>query len=59
MTKIYVYADFNWLKKVELVGELSMQSIRGKESYSFEFSKDWLKNYGSIQKRKCCSNHHP
>ena len=49
MTKIYVYADFNWLKKVELVGELSMQSIRGKESYSFEFSKDWLKNYGSIQ----------
>ena len=49
MTKIYVYADFNWLKKIELVGELSMQSIRGKESYSFEFSKDWLKNYGSIQ----------
>ena len=49
MTKIYVYADFNWLKKVELVGELSMQSIRGKESYSFEFSKEWLKNYGSIQ----------
>ena len=49
MTKIYVYADFNWLKKVELVGELSMQSIRGKENYSFEFSKDWLKNYGSIQ----------
>ena len=49
MTKIYVYADFNWLKKVELVGELSMQTIRGKESYSFEFSKDWLKNYGSIQ----------
>ena len=49
MTKIYVYADFNWLKKVEIVGELSMQSIRGKESYSFEFSKDWLKNYGSIQ----------
>ena len=49
MTKIYVYADFNWLKKVELVGELSMQSIRGKESYSFEFSKDWLKNYGSFQ----------
>ena len=49
MTKIYVYADFNWLKKVELVGKLSMQSIRGKESYSFEFSKDWLKNYGSIQ----------
>ena len=37
------------MKKVELVGELSMQSIRGKESYSFEFSKDWLKNYGSIQ----------
>ena len=26
-----------------------MQSIRGKESYSFEFSKDWLKNYGSFQ----------
>ena len=49
MTKIYVYADFNWLKKVELVGELSMQSSRGKESDSFEFSKDWLKNYGSIQ----------
>ena len=29
MDKLYVYADFNWLEKPMLVGELVYESIRG------------------------------
>ena len=49
MKKLYVYADFDWLKKEELIGELLIDSLRGKESYGFQFSKEWLKKYGNIQ----------
>lgn len=36
-------------KKEELIGELLIDSLRGKESYGFQFSKEWLKKYGNIQ----------
>ena len=29
MKKLYVYADFDWLKEVELIGELGYESLRG------------------------------
>ncbi len=29
MDRLYVYADFNWLEKPVLVGELGFESIRG------------------------------
>ena len=29
MKKLYVYADLDWLKDVELVGELGYESLRG------------------------------
>ena len=29
MKKLYVYADFEWLKEIELVGELGYESLRG------------------------------
>ena len=29
MKKLYVYADFDWLKEIELVGELGYESLRG------------------------------
>ena len=34
MKKLYVYADFDWLKEVELIGELGYESLRGSDSYS-------------------------
>lgn len=48
MNKLYVYADFDWLKKVELIGELSYESLRGSDIYCFEFSTDWLKNHADL-----------
>ena len=48
MQNLYVYADFDWLKGAELVGELGYESIRGSDSYSFKFADSWLKKYNSI-----------
>ncbi len=48
MKKFFVYADFNWLKDVELIGELSFESLRGSETYGFKFADEWLKRYGNL-----------
>ena len=48
MKKLYVYADFDWLKGVELVGELGYESLRGSDSYSFKFADSWVKKYNAI-----------
>nr|WP_302830430.1 type II toxin-antitoxin system HipA family toxin [uncultured Bacteroides sp.] len=48
MKKLYVYADFDWLKEVELIGELSYESLRGSDSYSFMFNEEWLKKHGDL-----------
>ena len=48
MKKLYVYADFDWLKEVELVGELGYESLRGSDSYSFQFADSWIKKYNAI-----------
>lgn len=32
MKKLYVYADFDWLKEVELIGEFGYESLRGTDS---------------------------
>lgn len=48
MKKLFVFADFDWLSSVELVGELTMDSIRGTESYGFKFNTDWLNNHSDI-----------
>lgn len=48
MNKLYVYADFDWLKAIEFVGELGYESLRGSDSYSFTFSNQWLKKHGNI-----------
>ena len=47
MKKIEVYADFDWLKDIELIGELSYEVLRGSETYGFQFSNDWQKKYGT------------
>lgn len=48
MKKLYVYADFDWLKEVELIGELGYESLRGSDSYSFMFNEEWLKKHGDL-----------
>lgn len=48
MKKLYVYADFDWLKEIELIGELGYESLRGSDSYSFLFNDGWLKKHGDL-----------
>lgn len=48
MKKLYVYADFDWLKEIELIGELGYESLRGSDSYSFMFNDEWLKRHGDL-----------
>lgn len=46
--KLYVYADFDWLKEVELIGELGYESLRGADSYSFTFNNEWLRQHSGL-----------
>lgn len=48
MEKLLVYADFDWLKGVKQIGVLTYESLRGSDSYGFEYSIEWLKEYGNI-----------
>lgn len=48
MKKLLVYADFDWLKEIELIGELSYESLRGSDSYGFKYNDNWLKKYGNL-----------
>ena len=48
MKKLYVYADFDWLKEVELIGELGYESLRGADSYSFTFNNEWLRLHSNL-----------
>lgn len=48
MKKLYVYADFDWLKEIELIGELGYESLRGSDSYSFMFNDEWPKRHGDL-----------
>ena len=48
MKKLYVYADFNWLKEIEFVGELGYESLRGSDSYSFSFHDEWLRRHSDL-----------
>lgn len=48
MKKLLVYADFDRLKEIELIGELSYESLRGSDSYAFQFNDEWLKRYGNL-----------
>lgn len=48
MDRLFVYADFDWLAAPTLVGELSFDSVRGNETYSFSYDKEWLAKYGDV-----------
>ena len=49
MERLFVFADFNWLDKAELIGELCYEKLRGSDSYAFKFDENWLKIYGGIK----------
>ena len=57
MKKLYVYADFDWLKEIELIGELGYDSIRGSDSYNFKFSETWIKNHATINLSEDLNNY--
>jgi serine/threonine-protein kinase HipA len=42
--QIYVYADWKELDKPELLGILNVILSKGKEIFSFEYDKEWLKS---------------
>lgn len=48
MKRLYVFADFDWLKEPRLIGELTYESLRGSDSYGFCYSDKWLKDYGNL-----------
>lgn len=48
MEKLFVYGDFDWLAMPILIGELSFDSVRGNETYSFSYDEDWLAKYGNV-----------
>ena len=57
MRKLYVYADFDWLKEIEFVGELGYESLRGSDSYSFKFADSWIKKYNAISLSEDLNNY--
>lgn len=48
METLYIYADFDWLEKPELIGRLTYERLRGNGTYGFGFDNDWLKNHSDI-----------
>lgn len=48
MKRLYVFADFDWLKEPRLIGELSYESLCGSDNYGFCYNDEWLKDYGGL-----------
>jgi serine/threonine-protein kinase HipA len=47
-TKMWVYADWEFLKDIQLIGFLTSQRMRGKEIFSFEYAESWVNNQNPI-----------
>ena len=48
MKRITVYADFDFLSTPQEIGILGYEHVRGKDHFVFEYSRQWLKQYGGI-----------
>ena len=48
MKRIIVYADFDFLSASQEIGTLGYEQVRGKDHFVFEYSRQWLKQYGGI-----------
>lgn len=57
MERLLVFADFDWLDKPKLVGELCYEKLRGSESYAFRFDDNWLKFHAGIKLSEDINNY--
>lgn len=57
MERLLVFADFDWLDKPELVGELCYEKLRGSDSYAFRFDDNWLKFHAGIKLSEDINNY--
>ena len=48
MERLFVFSDFDFLPKEELIGTLDFERIRGNEVYSFRFSPQWIEHHNDI-----------
>ncbi len=48
MKRITVFADFDFLASPQEIGTLGYEHVRGNDHFVFEFSREWLKQYGGI-----------
>lgn len=48
MEKLFVFADFDWLERPELIGRLTYERLRGGGTYGFCFDNHWLKDHSDI-----------
>lgn len=46
--KIWVYADWDFVDEIQLLGCLTSQRVRGKEVFAFEYSETWVKHQNPI-----------
>jgi serine/threonine-protein kinase HipA len=47
-TKIWVYADWDFLEASQIMGFLTTQHVRGKEIFSFEYTEAWVNQQNPI-----------
>ena len=57
MERLLVFADFDWLGKPELGGELCYEKLRGSGSYAFRFDDNWLKFHAGIKLSEDINNY--
>ena len=48
MKRITVHADFDFLALPQEIGTLGYEHVRGKDHFAFEYSHEWLKQYGGL-----------
>ena len=48
METLEVVASFDWLEKEETIGYLSYDQLGGKDVFTFEYTKEWIKNHSDI-----------
>lgn len=57
MERLLVFADFDWLDKPELVGELCYEKLRGSDSYVFQYDEHWLKGHAEVKLSEDINNY--
>lgn len=57
MERLLVLADFDWLDKPELVGELCYEKLRGSDSYAFQYDEHWLKGHAEVKLSEDINNY--